>query len=701
MSLITDNPLFGHDRLPAFDRVRAEHVEPAIRHLLPKMASDLAELERTIQPTWAGSVPRLTALGEGLGYAWSVINHLMGVKNSSELRAAHQAVQQEVVTAFMTLGQSVPIYRALVALRDGAEWSHLDETQRRIVTAQIRGAEHAGVGLSGAARDRFQAIELELADLSTRFSNHLLDATKAFALELSDPAEVAGLPVSAKLGAAHAAARTAKTEPTADAAERGPWRITLDGPSYMPFMEHATRRDLREKLYRGYVTRASSGELDNQPLIHRVLTLRQEKAAMLGFSTFAELSLAAKMAPSVLAVEQLLGELRTAALPKARIELDELTTFARTHSGDAGLVLAHWDMGFWAERQREQRYSYTDEELRPYFALPRVLDGMFVIAQRLFGITVRAADSEVPVWHSDVRFFRIADESGQDIAAFYLDPFSRPADKRGGAWMDNALDRKRLSDGSWRLPVAYLVCNQTPPVGDVPSLMTFREVETLFHEFGHGLQHMLTRVEHLEAAGINNVEWDAVELPSQFMENWCYHVATVLGTPAQPGLARHWQTGAALPRELFDKLVAARTYRAGSMMVRHVYLSALDLELHHRFDPAGKASVVEFQRRVAAHNTVLQPLPEDRFLCGFSHIFAGGYAAGYYSYKWAEVLSADAFGAFEDAGLDQAQAVAATGRRFRDTVLALGGSRHPLEVFRQFRGREPSPQALLKQTGLA
>jgi oligopeptidase A len=698
---IADNPLFGHDRLPAFDRIRPEHVEPVVRALLPKLQADLAELEKTIQPTWAGSIPRLTALGEALGYAWSVVNHLMGVRNSPELRAAHQAVQQDVVTAFMSLGQSVPVYHALVALRDGAEWATLDETQKRIVTANIRAAEHSGVGLTGAARERFQAIELELADLSTKFSNHLLDATKAFALELTDPAEVAGLPLSARRGAAHAAARAANREPAADAAERGPWRITLDGPSYIPFMEHAERRDLREKLYRGFISRASSGELNNQPLIDRILTLRKEKAGLLGFTSFAELSLAAKMAPSVASVEQLLGELRTAALPKARAELAELTAFARQKSGDHGLTLAHWDVPFWAERLREERYAFTDEELRPYFALPRVLDGLFATAKRLFGVTVRAADGEAPVWNPDVRFFRIANEAGKDIAAFYLDPYSRPADKRGGAWMDNALDRKRLSNGTWRLPVAYLVCNQTAPAGDTPSLMTFREVETLFHEFGHGLQHMLTTVDHLEAAGINNVEWDAVELPSQFMENWCYHAPTVLGSPTQAGLAKHWQTGEPLPRALFDKIVAARTYRAGSMTARQVYMSTLDLELHHRHVPGGTESVLDVQKRVAATGTVLPPLPEDRFLCGFSHIFAGGYAAGYYSYKWAEVLSADAFGAFEDAGLDNAAAVEQTGRRFRDTVLALGGSRHPLEVFRQFRGREPSPRALLRQTGLA
>ncbi len=698
--MTSDNPLFGHDQLPQFDKIRAEHVEPAIRSLLPKLRDDLAALEKNVKPTYKAIVPPSTALGEALGYAWGVINHLMSVSNSDELRAAHQAVQQDVVTAFMSLGQSVPIYQALVALRDGPEWATLSETQQRIVTAQIRQSEHAGVGLTGDKRERFQKIELELADLSTKFSNQLLDATKAFALELTDPAEVDGLPISAKTAAAHAAARAANKEPAKDAATTGPWRITLDGPSYIPFMEHAKRGDLREKLYHAFVTRASVAPHDNAPLINQILKLRKEKSALLGYSTFAELSLAEKMAPSVTDVDKLLQDLLRVALPKAKEELDDLTAFAREETNNKTLQLNHWDMGFWAERLREKRYSYKDEELRPYFALPRVLDGMFAIAKRLFGITVRAADGETSVWDNDVRFFRIADEHGKDIAAFYLDPYSRPQNKRGGAWMNNVLDRKILTNGSLRLPVAYLVCNQTPPVGDTPSLMTFREVETLFHEFGHGLQHMLTTVEHMEAAGINNVEWDAVELPSQFMENWCYHRPTIIGTKEQPGLARHWQTGEPLPDALFDKIVAARTYRAASLICRQVYFSALDLELHHRHDPDGTESFMDVQKRVAATATVIPPLPEDRFLCGFSHIFAGGYAAGYYSYKWAEVLSADAFGAFEDAGLDNPQAVTDTGRRFRDTVLALGGSQHPLKVFKTFRGREPSPTALLKQNGL-
>jgi oligopeptidase A len=340
---------------------------------------------------------------------------------------------------------------------------------------------------------------------------------------------------------------------------------------------------------------------------------------------------------------------------------------------------------------REERYAYSDEELRPYFSLPKVLEGLFATAKRLFEVDVYPADGKASVWDPSVRYFRIVDSAGRDVASFYLDPYSRPANKRGGAWMDVALSRKRRDDGSVRLPVAYLVCNQTTPVGDKPSLMTFREVETLFHEFGHGLQHMLTTVDYAGAAGINNVEWDAVELPSQFMENWCYTADTM------KALARHYLTGDPLPQPLFDKIVAARNYRAGSATLRQVYFATLDLALHRE---ALTRSVLELTRSVAEKNTVIAPLPEDRFLCSFSHIFAGGYAAGYYSYKWAEVLSADAFAAFRESGLDDPRAVLATGQRFRKTVLAEGGSRHPMDVFREFRGREPSTRPLLEQTGL-
>ncbi len=707
----TSNPLFACEAPPRFDLIRPEHMVPAVRELAPRMLADLAALETRLasgEPTWSTVVTPLTALSEPLRFAWGVINHLKGVRDSTELRQAREAVQGEVVQAFLRLAQSQACYRAMKRLRGGPEWAWLDGTQRRILEAALRDAELSGVGLEGAEKARFQAIALELDELGTLFANHLLDANKAFSLTLTTPDEIAGLPPTLLAQAAQAArtAATAAADPSSPTAplqmasadaDAGPWRITLDGPSYIPFMEHSRRSDLRESLYRGFVTRASSGDTDNLPLVERILRLRDEQARLLGRASYAEVSLAAKMAPSVAAIESLLAELRAAARPKARTELDELTAFARSESGHARLELSLWDVPFWAERLRERRYAYTDEQLRPYFPFARVLDGLFALANRLFGVTVRAADGEAAVWEPSVRFFRIADEAGRDIAAFYLDPYSRPADKRGGAWMDNALDRKRQADGALRLPVAYLVCNQTPPTGDTPSLMTFREVETLFHEFGHGLQHMLTTVEHIEAAGINNVEWDAVELPSQFMENWCYH------WPTLERMARHVRTGEALPRELFDKICAARTYRAGAATLRQVYLATLDLELHHRYRPDDEDDedgVLAVTSRVASENTVLPPLEEDRMLCGFSHIFGGGYAAGYYSYKWAEVLSADAFSAFEEAGLDDAAVVAKTGRRFRDTVLALGGSRHPLEVFTEFRGRGPSPKALLRQTGL-
>ncbi|HXZ85177.1 MAG TPA: M3 family metallopeptidase, partial [Myxococcota bacterium] len=475
----------------------------------------------------------------------------------------------------------------------------------------------------------------------------------------------------------------------------GPWRITLDAPSYTPFMQHSRRRDLRERLYRANLARASEGASDNTALIDRILRLRREEARLLGFQTYVELSLASKMAPDVGAVRRLLEELRAVSYAAAGRELAELRAFARTQGESRELM--HWDVAYWAERQREARYAYSEEDLRPYFPLPAVLEGLFALAGRLFGVSIRAADGEAPVWHPDVRFFRVCDESGAPLASFYLDPYSRPAEKRGGAWMDECIGRSRLfgdGGGHPRLPVAHLVCNQMPPVAGKPSLMSFDEVQTLFHEFGHGLQHMLTRVDYGLASGIRHVEWDAIELPSQFMENWCYHRETLLG------FARHFETGEPLPDALFEKLRAARTYRAGSDMLRQLFFSLLDLELHDRFEPGGAQTPFGVQDEVAKRATVLPPLTEDRFLCSFGHIFAGGYAAGYYSYKWAEVLSADAFAAFEEAGLENPSALRITGRRYRDTVLALGGSAAAMEVFKSFRGREPETSALLRHYGL-
>ncbi|KGF72783.1 peptidase M3 [Neosynechococcus sphagnicola sy1] len=691
---MTENPLLIGQGLPPFDALRSEDVEPGITTLLAELEAILTHLEATLTPTWTGLVEPLDRIRERLTWSWGMVSHLMGVKNSPELRTAFETVQPQVVQFLNRLSQSQPIYEAFKALRHSPTWGSLDQAQQRIVTSALQDAELSGVGLSGTSRERFNAIELALAELATQFSNHVLDATKAFSLTLTDPTEVEGLPPSL-LSLAAQAARAAGVEGAT--AESGPWRITLDFPSFGPFMQHSTRRELRETLYRAFIRRAADGEFDNHLLIEQILRLRLEKANLLGFQSFAELSLARKMAPDVDAVAALLAELQATSFPAATQEFIDLQRFAAAQGAPEAAHLQHWDLSFWSERQREARFAFNAEELRPYFPLPQVLDGLFQLAQRLFGVTITAADGEAPVWHADVRYFQIATELGEKIAHFYLDPYSRPAEKRGGAWMDECLGRAKITHNGTsqtRLPVAYLVCNQSPPVDGQPSLMTFRDVETLFHEFGHGLQHMLTQVDYSAAAGINNVEWDAVELPSQFMENWCYDRATLLK------MGRHYATGELLPTHYYEKLLAARNYMSGSAMLRQLYFSTLDLELHHRYQPGGSETVTAVRDRVARTTTILPPLPEDAFLCSFGHIFAGGYAAGYYSYKWAEVLSADAFAAFEEVGLDNEPAIAATGRRFRETVLSLGGSRHPMEVFKAFRGREPSTKALLRHSGL-
>jgi oligopeptidase A len=692
---MTDNPLLQLSSLPDFAMIQPQHIAPAIRQLLAETDAERQRLEADLEPTWAGLMEPLEQLENRLSLAWGAVGHLMGVKNSEALRQAHQEVQGEVVQFWMRLGQSQAIYQGLKSLQASGEWTQLDAAQQRIVDISIKDADLSGVGLQGDARTRFNAIQQELAELSTSFSNHLLDATKAFHLDLHQPEDIEGLPPSLLQIAAQAAREAGHDQATP---EQGPWRITLDFPSVGPFLEHSRRRDLRERVYRALITRASEGELDNTPLIKRILELRREQATILGYANYAELSLASKMAPDVSTVEALLEQLRQASFDAAHRDLAELREFARSQGAAEAEALQHWDIAFWSERLREHRYAISDEELRPYFPLPQVLDGLFALVQRLFGVTIRPADGSVPVWHPDVRFFRIYNANDEEMAAFYLDAYSRPAEKRGGAWMDGCVGRSRLlaTPGTpMRLPVAYLICNQTPPVAGKPSLMSFTEVKTLFHEFGHGLHHMLTQVDYGMAAGIRNVEWDAVELPSQFMENWCYHRDTLMG------MSGHVDTGEPLPEALYQKLLAARNYRSGSAMLRQLYFGFMDMELHARFDPSGDETVFDVQRRIAAKTTPLMPLPEDRFLCSFGHIFAGGYAAGYYSYKWAEVLSADAFAAFEESGLDDERALVTTGQRYRDTVLALGGSQHPMEVFKAFRGREPSTEALLRHAGLA
>ncbi|GCL38825.1 oligopeptidase A [Sphaerospermopsis reniformis] len=693
-AIISQNPLLQGRGLPPFADITPEQVEPAFKHLLTELQQQLAILETNVEPTWTGLVEPLEKLTEKLYWSWGILNHLMGVKNSPDLRIAYQKVQPQVVHFINTLGQSKPIYKAFKALRASDTWETLESAQQRIVEAAIRDAKLSGVGLEGEARERFNVIQMQLAELATDFANNLLDATSAFSLVLTTKAEIDGLP-SSLISLAAQAARIAGEEQATP--ENGPWHITLDFPSYFPFMQHSTRRDLREKLYKAYITRASSGELNNNPLIEQILQLRQELAKLLGFENFAELSLASKMAKNVPAVEKLLEELRQASYDAAVKDLEALKDFAKSQKAAEVENLQHWDISFWAERQREAKFAFTEEELRPYFPLPQVLDGLFGLIKRLFGVTVTPADGQAPVWHEDVRYFQISDKNGTPIAYFYLDPYIRPAEKRGGAWMEACIHRSKITERgitSTRLPVAYLICNQTPPVDNKPSLMTFDDVETLFHEFGHGLHHMLTKVDYTGAAGINNVEWDAIELPSQFMENWCYDRPTLFS------MAKHYETGEPLPEHYYQKLLAARNYMSGSAMLRQIHLSSVDMELHYRYRPGGDETPIDVRERIAKTTTVLPPLPEDAFLCAFGHIFEGGYAAGYYSYKWAEVLSADAFAAFEEADLEDEVAIHDTGRLYRDTILAMGGSMHPMEIFKAFRGREPKTTALLKHNGL-
>jgi oligopeptidase A len=717
------NPLLEQEGLPKFTSIEPSNLTPAVNTLLEKLDTDFAAFESKIseedyKPSYDEILPELERITSPIGYAWGVTSHLNGVRNSDVLREAYEENQPKVVVAMSQFSQSRPVFDALTSIQNSM--GDVDDEfklaqMQRAVSNKLRSMQHGGVGLDGEDKERFNAIKLRLAELGTSYSNNVLDSTKSFSLTVEDPADVANVPASA-LGMwanNHKMAMAEEGKEVEADAENGPWRISLDAPSYIATMSHVPSREIREKIYRAFVTRASQftesedgKSKDNVPAIYEILKLKQEKAEMLGFKNHAELSLASKMAPTVDSVKELSNLILEKALPAAIKELAEITDLARANGGDAYSEenlekLMPWDSTYWSERLKESKFDLKEEELRPYFALPSVLDGMFGLIERIFNVEVRkAAEGEVEVWNPDVSFYNLYDkDTDKHIASFYLDPYSRPADKRGGAWMDVCIGKSEATERD--IPVAYLTCNGSPPVGDdTPSLMTFREVETLFHETGHGLQHMLTKANVGDVAGINGVEWDAVELPSQFMENWCYDKKTVYG------FAKHYETGEPLPEAMFEKLIEQKTYGAGMMSCRQLLFGLLDMELHSNFDPVkaeeGGESIFDVQRRMAEMCTPYSlPIEEDRFLCTFQHIFAGGYSAGYYSYKWAEVMSADAFGAFEDVGLDNEEEVKKVGMKFRETVLALGGGVAPMEVFKEFRGREPTPDALLRHNGLA
>ncbi|KAL6012716.1 hypothetical protein ACLOJK_003205 [Asimina triloba] len=715
------NPLLQGFVFPPYDSVEPHHIRDGIPILLKELENDLVELEKSVDPTWPGLVNPLEKIIDRLQVVWGIVSHLKAVKDSPELRSAVEEVQveflldpQEKVKFQLRLGQSKPIYNTFKAIRESSSWETLTTAQKRIVEDRIKQVVLNGVSLEDDKRDQFNRIQQvgtsqretvatlhsgeinlhELEKLAQKFNENILDATNKFEKVILDQKEIEGLPRTALSLAAQRAVSKGHENATV---ENGPWIITLDGPSYRSILQHAHNHSLREEIYHAYITRASSGDLNNTPIIYQILKLRLEKAKLLGYNNYAEVSMSKKMA-TVEKAKDLLENLRTAAWNAAVQDMDDLKRFCRDQGAKEADALQHWDVNFWSERLRESKYDINEEELRPFFSLPVVLDGLFNLVKMLFDVNIEAADGLAPVWNKDVRFYCVKDSLGDPIAYFYFDPYSRPSEKQGGAWMDGVVGRSHAlaHDGaSVRLPIAHVVCNQTPPLEGKPSLMTFREVEAIFHEFGHALQHMLTKQDEGLVSGLQGIEGDAVELPSQFMENWCYHRTTLTS------IAKHYETGEGLPEDVYSKIIKARKFRAGSLLLRQIRYASVDLELHTSYDPNGPESIYDVDQRVGLLTHVIPLLPEDRFLCSFGHIFADIYDAGYYNYQWAEVLSADAFSAFEEAGLDNYEAIKEAGSKFRETVLALGGGRSPLEVFMLFRGREPSPEALLQQYGLS
>ncbi len=684
------NPLYAISFLPDFAAIQPEHAAPALAARIDEAKAALKLIEADDAVDWDAVFIALHRATQPVSDTWTLVAHLHSVVNNETWRKVHQELEPQVVEFSLRVAQSEALYARYCALETAARDKRLTltEAQQRVLASALRGARHAGIGLPEAQRKRVKDIHTELAGLGANFSHHVLDAIHGYSLWLRDAKDAEGLPKSFLHAAAESARGAGETSATA---ENGPWRVTLDTAVSVPFLKHAVSRSRREELFRASVTKASSGELDNTPLIDRILALRHELATILGYASYAHLSCASKMARHPDEVAKLLNRLAEVAVPAAKNEHAQLQAFARQCGLDD--ALAPWDVAFYAERQRETLHHFSEEALRPYLPLENVLKGLFEFARKLLNIEVHPADVNATVWHPDVRFFQIRRvEDGAPVAWFYLDPYLRPGQKQPGAWMNFLRTRCKLSDGSVQLPVALMVCNQPLPTNGAPSLMRFDDVLTLFHEFGHALQHMLTEELEPDASGLNNIEWDAVELASQFMENWCYD------PPTLRGLACHYQTSATLPDELMAPLLATKNYRSASALVRQLHFGLTDMGLHSQTPPVAAHDLCHAEGRKLLPYA---PLPEDRFLCSFSHIFAGGYAAGYYSYKWAELLACDAFDAFLPALQPRDEKrLAEIGMRYRETILARGGGRDPLHVFRDFRGHDPDPDALLRHAGL-
>lgn len=678
------NPLLANHTLPPFSAITAAQVTPAISELIEQGRAQLAHILADLpNPSWETLVVPLEAQGDKLDQAWAPVSHLNSVANSDEMRKAYTESVALLTDYSTEFSQNEALYKAYQQLADSNEFTQLTQAQQQTINNALRDFRLGGVALNAEDKKRFGDIQKRLSELATQFSNNVLDATQAWYKQFDSADALAGLPESALAQAAQTAAQK----------ELSGYVITLDFPSYYAVIMYADNRALREEIYTAYVTRASAlgkkadgssaAEFDNSALIAETLALRHELAQLLGFANYAERSLASKMAESTEQVLQFLTELAQKSKPYAERDYDELREFA-ARNGCADLQA--WDSTYYSEKLRVEKYSVSQEELRPYFPAEKVIAGMFEVVQRLFGIQVKQI-ADFDTYHPDVRFYHI-EKNGAQVASFYLDMFARDK-KKGGAWMADCRVRRKTATGV-QLPVAFLTCNFTPPVGTTPSLLTHDEVTTLFHEFGHGLHHMLTQIDVAAVSGINGVAWDAVELPSQFMENWCWEPEAI------PLISGHYQTGEPLPQHLLDKMLAAKNFQSGLQMIRQIEFSLFDFRLHAEYNPTAPQTAQEVLNQVRDQVAVIKPPAFNRFENSFGHIFAGGYAAGYYSYKWAEVLSADAYSRFEEEGIFNQQ----TGDSFLTEILQQGGSRAPMELFKNFRGREPNIDALLRHSGI-
>ncbi|TQF66656.1 oligopeptidase A [Pseudoalteromonas luteoviolacea] len=675
------NPLIGLEGLPPFSKIEPEHIVPALKAAIEHCRDTIDSAVAQQQFTWDNFVLPLEEADDKLSRMWSPVSHMHSVVNNEELRKAYDECLPLISEYSTYAGQHQGLYNGFLALQQSSEFANLSTAQQKTITNALRDFKLSGIALDDAGQKRYGEISARLSELSAKFGNNVMDATQAWHLHVTEESELSGLPESALALAAH----------TAQSKELEGWVFTLDIPSYLPIMSYADNRELREQMYRAFATRASdqgpnANEFDNSELMTEELALRHEIAQLLGFESYADKSLATKMAESPAQVFEFLSDLAKASKPQAEAELAELQAFAKEQHGVTQLDA--WDYGYYGEKLKQSKYAISDELLRPYFPADTVLSGLFETVNRLFGITVTEID-EFDTYHEDVRFFAIHDQQGTLRGNFYLDLYAREH-KRGGAWMDDCMGRRVAVDGSLQTPVAYLVCNFNKAVGNKPALFTHNEVTTLFHEFGHGIHHMLTQVDAPAVAGINGVAWDAVELPSQFLENWCYE------EEALSFISGHYESGEPLPKELLDKLLAAKNYQSAMQMLRQIEFSLFDFRIHAEYNTSEPCQIQATLNKVREQVAVTKAPEFNRFQHAFSHIFAGGYSAGYYSYKWAEVLSADAFSRFEEEGIFNPQ----TGKAFMENILEMGGSDEPMALFQRFRGRAPKVDALLRHSGI-